>query len=70
MRIIEGKEIVPPKSIIEEKERSGKIECSCNKVFIYSVDEEINVGEMYGYIVPICPDCETIPESKTRRMDL
>jgi len=75
MRKIDRKEVADPKRVISENERDGEIHCSCGQIFKYCMGaitgmQTVNIGEYYGFIVPICPHCDTIPWSKTRQMDL
>lgn len=70
MRIIDSKEVVPPKRIIEENESDGRLVCCCGREFHYDLYDGINAGQWMGFLVPICPSCDCIPQSNTRRMDL
>jgi hypothetical protein len=60
----------PPNAVLEEKASSGRVICSCNHEFSYSLSDPLNMGDYMGFVVPVCPSCKTIPESSTRRMDL
>jgi len=74
MRKIDSKPVSEPKEVLKNSFRDGQIHCSCGHVFDYCVgligdiDSE-NVGEWFGLMVPICPECETIPSPDSRRMD-
>lgn len=75
MRKIDRREVIEPKRVISENERDGEIHCSCGHIFKYCMGaitgmQYVNTGEWFGYIVPICPECDTIPKSESRRMDL
>jgi hypothetical protein len=70
MRIIDGKEVAAPKQILEENESDGRVVCCCGHEYTYDLLDKVNSGQWFGFLVPICPNCETIPQSDTRRMDL
>lgn len=70
MKTIQEFKSADPLKILEEKESSGCVICSCGKEFSYSLREQLNMGDYMGFVVPICPECQTVPNSETRRMDL
>lgn len=70
MRILDSKEVLVPKQVIAENESDGHLVCACGHEYVYDLTGDVNRGEWFGYIVPICPECDCIPHSDTRRMDL
>lgn len=70
MRIADCREVVVPKAVLEENEHDGHIRCACGHEYRYDLWTDVNVAQWFGFVVPICPKCECIPHSDTRRMDL
>jgi len=70
MKILDDKKSKTPNKVISENEKDGHIICSCSHEFKYDFTKSLNTGSWFGYRVPICPKCEAIPSSDTRRMDL
>jgi hypothetical protein len=62
--------MVEPKRVLKEEANNGAVICACGQEFNYDLAKELNMAEWYGYIVPVCPACNMVPTSASRRMDL
>jgi len=61
--------IKKPEKVISENlpNYGGEVICSCEHQFKHG--DSLNLVEWQGFIVPMCPECNAVPSSNTRRMD-